>query len=147
MYSQTHQQTYHATPRRRVCAACDSTWRCVSIPWSAGKQVTRGSAARLGNVRMIELRDIAGWAMQYQGVVFQRAIAPFRVLEHLPALQPGDQRLLIIILASESPVLHNTCARVLVWARAVLYERRVFYVIQSLHTAQHALTLMYMPHT
>ena len=119
----------------------------MSIPWSAGKQVTRGSAARLGNVRMIELRDIAGWAMQYQGVVFQRAIAPFRVLEHLPALRPGGQRLLAIHLASELPVIHNTCAWVLVWACAVFYERLVFNVIQSLRTTQHALTLVHVPHT
>ena len=52
-----------------MCAACDATWHCVSIPWSAGKHVTRGSAARLGNLPRIELRDVEGWATQYQGVM------------------------------------------------------------------------------
>ena len=101
-------------------AACDATWRRVSIPWSAGERLTTDSVGCLGNVCTIELRDDAvkrsgdatkGWPC----VDFGRALAHFRVLEHLPALRPGGQRSLVVSFSPSVRYFHDRCARVLTW--------------------------------
>ena len=94
-----------------MCADCDATWRRVSIPWSAGEHVTRGTAARLGNVRTIELRhEVLSHRQRRACVNLEHALAPCRVLEHLPALRPGGQRSLELTLAGGVRYFHASCA-------------------------------------
>ena len=81
----------------------------MSIPWSAGPHVTRGTAARLGSVRTIELWDDAARECGAR-LGLKHALKRFRVLEHLPALPPGGQRSLIIRVRPKAAYCDNQCA-------------------------------------
>ena len=89
--------------------ACDSTWRSVCIPFSAGASITRPSIMRMSRVPTIELLDDAP---DGSTVDLVRQLWQFYDMQHLPAPSHAGRhgRRLDITLRLGSMYGEDTCA-------------------------------------